>query len=79
MRAAVYYSNSDLRLEERPRPVAGPGEIVVRIVASGVCGSDVLEWYRIKKAPLVLGHEIAGMVAEVGTGVAAWKVGDRVR
>ncbi|HEY5998500.1 MAG TPA: alcohol dehydrogenase catalytic domain-containing protein [bacterium] len=78
MRAGVYYSNSDLRIEERPRPAAGPGEIVVRIVASGVCGSDVLEWYRIKKAPLVLGHEVAGTVAEIGEGVTAWKVGDRV-
>jgi L-iditol 2-dehydrogenase len=78
MRAGVYYSNSDLRIEERPRPVPGPGEILVRIAASGVCGSDVVEWYRIKKAPLVLGHEVAGTVAEVGAGVTAWKVGDRV-
>ena len=78
MRAGVYYSNSDLRVEERPRPVIGPGEILVRIAASGVCGSDVLEWYRIKKAPLVLGHEVAGTVAEVGAGVTAWRVGDRV-
>jgi L-iditol 2-dehydrogenase len=78
MRVAVYRSNSDIRVEERPRPVAGPGEILVRIVASGVCGSDVLEWYRIKKAPLVLGHEVAGTVADVGAGVTAWRVGDRV-
>ncbi len=78
MRAGVYYSNSDLRVEECPRPSIGPGEILVRIKASGVCGSDVLEWYRIKKAPLVLGHEVAGTVAEVGAGVIAWRVGDRV-
>ena len=78
MRAGVYYRNADLRIEERPRPAIGPGEILVRIAASGVCGSDVLEWYRIKKAPLVLGHEVAGPVAEVGSGVAAWRVGDRV-
>jgi len=78
MRAGVYFSNSDLRVEERPRPLIGPGEILVRIKASGVCGSDVLEWYRIKKAPLVLGHEVAGVVAEVGSGVTAWRVGDRV-
>jgi len=78
MRAGVYYNNSDLRVEERPRPLIGPGEILVRIAASGVCGSDVLEWYRIKKAPLVLGHEVAGTVAEVGAGVTAWRVGDRV-
>jgi len=78
MRAGVYYSNSDLRVEERPRPRIGPGEILVRIKASGVCGSDVLEWYRIKKAPLVLGHEVAGTVAEIGAGVTSWRVGDRV-
>lgn len=78
MRAGVYYSNSDLRLEERPLPAIGPGEILVRVAASGVCGSDVLEWYRIKKAPLVLGHEVAGTVAAVGPGVASWHVGDRV-
>ncbi len=78
MRAGVYYRNSDVRVEERPRPAIGPGEILVRIAASGLCGSDVLEWYRIKKAPLVLGHEVAGTVVEVGPGVAAWRAGDRV-
>jgi L-iditol 2-dehydrogenase len=78
MRAGVYYRNSDVRVEERPRPEPGPGEILVRIAASGVCGSDVLEWYRIKKAPLVLGHEVAGTVALVGPGVTAWRPGDRV-
>ena len=78
MRVGVYYRNSDVRLEERPAPVIGPGEILVRIVASGLCGSDVVEWYRIKKAPLVLGHEVAGTVEQVGAGVARWRVGDRV-
>ena len=55
-RAAVYYRNSDVRIEERPVPKIGPGELLVKIRASGICGSDVLEWYRIKKAPIVLGH-----------------------
>jgi L-iditol 2-dehydrogenase len=59
-------------------PVAGKGEIVVKIEASGICGSDVMEWYRIKKAPIVLGHEIAGTVKELGEGVTKFKVGDRV-
>jgi L-iditol 2-dehydrogenase len=78
MKAAVYYRNSDVRIEERPKPAIGPGEILVRIRASGICGSDVMEWYRIKRAPLVLGHEIAGEVAEVGEGVTTYDVGDRV-
>jgi len=77
VRAAVYYSNRDVRLEERPRPPVGPGEILIRIEASGICGSDVLEWYRIRKAPLVLGHEIAGTVEEAGEG-APFAPGDRV-
>jgi L-iditol 2-dehydrogenase len=78
VRAAVYYSNNDVRVEERPRPVAGPGELVFRVEASGICGSDVMEWYRIRKAPLVLGHEVAGEVVEAGPGVAAFKPGDRI-
>ncbi len=78
MRVAMYYSNSDVRLQEQPAPAIGPGEILVRIEASGICGSDVMEWYRIKKAPRVLGHEVAGQVAEVGGGVKKYKVGDRV-
>ena len=57
---AVYYNNTDVRLEERPVPPVGPGEMLVRIEASGICGSDVLEWYRVPKAPIVLGHEVAG-------------------
>jgi L-iditol 2-dehydrogenase len=78
MRAAVYYSNRDVRLEDRPRPVAGPGELVFRVMASGVCGSDVLEWYRLPKAPIVLGHEVAGEVVEIGPGLAGFAVGDRI-
>ncbi|MBE9532246.1 MAG: alcohol dehydrogenase catalytic domain-containing protein [Proteobacteria bacterium] len=50
----------------------------MKVHASGICGSDVMEWYRIKKAPLVLGHEIAGVIEEVGEGVERFKVGDRV-
>jgi len=78
MRVAVYYGNRDLRVEERTRPQAGPGELVFRVMASGVCGSDVLEWYRLAKAPLVLGHEVAGEVVEVGAGLAGFAVGDRI-
>ena len=78
MRAAVYYSNSDVRIEERERPTPGPGELLLRIHASGVCGSDVMEWYRKPRAPLVLGHEIAGTVEEAGPGVTRFAPGDRV-
>ncbi len=78
MRVAMYYNNRDVRLEEKPRPRVGAGEVLLRVRASGICGSDVMEWYRIKRAPLVLGHEVAGEVAEVGTGVEGFRVGDRV-
>lgn len=78
MKAAVYYSNRDLRIEDMPRPGIGPGELLVKVMASGICGSDVMEWYRIKKAPRVLGHEIAGEVVEIGPGVIGFEKGDRV-
>jgi L-iditol 2-dehydrogenase len=74
----MYYNNRDVRLQELPRPKIGPGEILVKVIASGICGSDVMEWYRIRKAPLVLGHEIAGEIAEIGEGVGRYKIGDRV-
>jgi len=78
VRVAVYYNNNDVRLEEMPVPAIGPDEMLVRVEASGICGSDVMEWYRITRAPLVLGHEIAGTVAEVGKNVIQYKPGDRV-
>ena len=78
MRVAMYYNNRDVRLEEMPTPQIGPDELLVKVMASGVCGSDVMEWYRIKKAPLVLGHEITGQIVEVGEGVEQYKAGDRV-
>ncbi|MEW6368548.1 MAG: zinc-dependent dehydrogenase [Acidobacteriota bacterium] len=78
MRVGMYYNNRDVRVEEMPVPRIGPGEMLVKVVASGICGSDVLEWYRVKKAPRVLGHEIAGDIVEVGDGVRNYKVGDRV-
>jgi len=74
----MYYANNDVRLEERRKPKAGPGELLVRIEASGICGTDCMEWYRIHRVPLILGHEIAGTVVERGRGVTKYKVGDRV-
>src|SRR5512136_2170751 len=78
MRVSMYYNNHDVRLEEMPRPQIGPGELLVKVVSSGICGSDVMEWYRIKRAPLVLGHEIAGDIVEVGSDVKKYKLGQRV-
>ncbi|MFB0565931.1 MAG: alcohol dehydrogenase catalytic domain-containing protein [Candidatus Aminicenantaceae bacterium] len=78
MRVAMYYNNRDVRIEEIHVPEIGRGELLMRVEASGICGSDVLEWYRIKKAPLVLGHEVAGEVVKVGDGVQKFKAGDRI-
>jgi L-iditol 2-dehydrogenase len=64
MLVAKYYNNNDIRLEEFPTPKIGPGEILVQVRASGVCGTDVMEWYRLPKAPRILGHEIAGEIVE---------------
>ena len=78
MRVAMYYNNNDVRIEEMEKPGIGPGELLVKVMASGLCGCDVMEWYRLKKAPLVLGHEIAGEVVEIGQNVTKYKIGDRV-
>lgn len=78
MRVAMYYRNDDVRLATLPKPQIGPDEVLVQVVASGICGSDVLEWYRMKTAPRVLGHEIAGDLAAVGAAVTGWRPGDRV-
>ena len=78
MRVLMYYSNKDVRLEEMPTPQIGPGELLMRVAASGICGSDVMEWYRRDKVPLVLGHEVAGEVVAVGDGVEQFKPGDGV-
>jgi len=78
MNVAMYYNNSDVRIEQMPIPSIGDDEILVKVIACGICGSDVMEWYRIKKAPLVLGHELAGVVEKIGKNVKKFEVGDRV-
>jgi len=78
MKVAMYYRNNDVRVEEMPVPKIGKGELLVKVMASGICGSDVMEWYRIKKAPRVLGHEITGEIVEIGEEVKKYKKGDRV-
>ena len=57
MRVAMYYTNQDIRIEEMPTPEIGRGELLVRVEASGICGSDVMEWYRIHRTDL---HENQG-------------------
>ncbi len=78
MRVAMWYNNRDVRIEEMPVPKIGSGELLVRVEACGICGSDVMEWYRLDRAPLVLGHEIGGQIVSVGEGVERYKEGDRV-
>jgi L-iditol 2-dehydrogenase len=78
MKVAMYYNNNDVRIEETPVPSIGDNEILVKVKASGICGSDVMEWYRIKKAPRILGHEITGDIVEIGKNVKKYKIGDRV-
>jgi L-idonate 5-dehydrogenase len=85
MRAVVAHAAKDLRVETVPdAPPPGPGEVRVKIAAGGICGSD-MHYYRHGgfgvvriKEPMILGHEIAGTVAELGEGVAGLKVGDKV-
>ncbi len=78
MRVALWYNNRDVRLAERPVPQISPGEILMRVEACGICGSDVMEWYRLDRAPLVLGHEVGGQIVAVGMGVERYKEGDRI-
>lgn len=78
MLAAVYYNNHDVRIEEMPTPEIGEDEVLLKVMASGICGSDVIEWYRVPKAPRVLGHEATGVISKVGSKVSSAKVGDRV-
>ena len=78
MKVACYYNNHDVRVEERPVPEPGPGEILVRTKACGVCVADTMEWYLTPRAPLTLGHEPAGVVVKAGAGVTGFREGDRV-
>ena len=80
MRAIVLHSPGDIRLEERPDPVAGPGHVVVRVASVGVCGSD-LPRMLVKgawKMPLITGHEFAGHINALGDGVEGWSLGELV-
>jgi len=75
---AVYYNNHDVRIEEEPVPQIGEDEALLKVMASGICGSDVIEWYRVPKSPKVLGHEATGAIDKVGSKVKKLQIGDRV-
>lgn len=74
----MYYSQEDIRIEEMPTPEIGEDEILVEMKACGICGSDLMDWYLKNRAPLVLGHEPAGIIAKAGSKVEGFKVGERV-
>ena len=88
MRAQVFHEPEKMRLESRPVPTFGPEEVLVRVHATGICGSDISFYYGKSsvgtptgKGPIVLGHEISGVVAEVGAAAAekgGFRRGDRV-
>ncbi|BCR06323.1 sorbitol dehydrogenase [Desulfuromonas versatilis] len=78
MAVAMVHDFADIRIEQRPVPAIGPREILVKVAACGVCSGDVMDWYIRAKAPLVLGHEPAGTVVQVGKEVKDFAPGDRV-
>jgi L-iditol 2-dehydrogenase len=78
MKVSMWYNNSDIRVEERPTPSPGRGEMLVEVISCGICGSDIVEWYRLPRAPLVQGHEVGVRVVETGEGVTRYKKGDRL-
>lgn len=84
MKVVRYYNNNDIRRDEIPIPQIDPEELLVKVKKSGICGSDILEYYRFAKMKklgvdnLILGHEITGDIVEVGKEVRKYKKGDRV-
>ncbi|ESP62844.1 Sorbitol dehydrogenase [Smithella sp. ME-1] len=78
MKVAYWYNNKDIRIEEIPTPKPKSHEMLVKVISCGICGSDIVEWYRLPRAPLVQGHEIGAEVVSVGKSVEKFKPGDRV-
>jgi L-iditol 2-dehydrogenase len=74
----MWYNNRDIRIEEVPTPKPGPKELLAKVMSCGICGSDIVEWYRLPRAPLVQGHELGAEVVEVGEALTRFKPGDRV-
>jgi (R,R)-butanediol dehydrogenase / meso-butanediol dehydrogenase / diacetyl reductase len=80
MKVAVIHAAGDLRLDEAQRPAVGPGDVVIKVAAAGICGTD-LHFRNMgprHDRPMPLGHEFAGEVIEVGPTVTSFKTGDRV-
>lgn len=80
MKAGVLHAKDDIRYEEYPSPVIGDGEVLVKVRATGICGSDIPRVFGdgAHFFPIVLGHEFSGDVVEVGKNVKTIKVGDKV-
>jgi L-iditol 2-dehydrogenase len=78
MKVSMWYNNNDIRLEEVPTPSPGIDEMLVKVISCGICGSDIVEWYRLPRAPLVQGHEVGVEVIETSKDVTKFKVGDRL-
>ncbi len=74
----MWYNNNDIRIEEVTTPSPGKGEMLVKVMSCGICGSDIVEWYRSPRAPLVQGHEVGVEVVKTGDGVNQYKKGDRL-
>ncbi|MFI6458807.1 zinc-dependent dehydrogenase, partial [Streptosporangium amethystogenes] len=82
MKVARFYAPGDIRVEEAPEPVAGPGEIKIRVRNCSTCGTDVKisrHGHHHIRPPRVMGHEIAGEITETGEGVSGWAAGERVQ
>src|SRR5688572_8093992 len=82
MKAVVLHEADDMRLEERPVPEPGPGEVLLKVNVTSICGTDVKVLHRKLLGQLdgefIMGHEYAGTVAALGRGVDEFAVGDRV-
>ena len=79
MRAGVYREKGIVRVEEVPVPEVADGEVLIKVAACGICGTDIKKiFHAYVPAPQILGHELAGTVVATGRGVTKWKPGDRV-
>jgi alcohol dehydrogenase len=80
MRATVFRGVNDLRIEEVARPTAGPGDAIIRVTLTTICGTDVhiLKGEYPVRPGLIIGHEPVGVIAELGAGVSGYRLGERV-